>query len=198
MDQARLARMRHLVDTLRRLENKLKEGGGAQRVEKFGMFSYIEHGETSQRVESLCSAKCKHEHMRFGSSCNIGVIADGFPSFVVPVLLDLGTEENITDALNIIPNTTWRRTIVDAMGDPDNRLKYVAFVVTALLVDKAPSTHAEWDTWWQLNAPVFQCEHDATKALPLAQKTMDRVRRFTDIYRTDHLIKRDLPGIVLP
>src|SRR5436305_2017052 len=33
-DQARLAHMRHLVCTLRHLEDKLREGGGAQRIEK--------------------------------------------------------------------------------------------------------------------------------------------------------------------
>ncbi|MDQ1472796.1 MAG: hypothetical protein QOJ99_4276, partial [Bryobacterales bacterium] len=33
-DQARLVHMRHLVGTLRQLEDKLRQGGGAQRIEK--------------------------------------------------------------------------------------------------------------------------------------------------------------------
>jgi 3-methylcrotonyl-CoA carboxylase beta subunit len=33
-EQARLARMRHMVGTLQRLEDKLRQGGGAQRIEK--------------------------------------------------------------------------------------------------------------------------------------------------------------------
>src|SRR5947209_1771850 len=33
-DQARAAHMRHLVGTLRQLEDKLRQGGGAQRIEK--------------------------------------------------------------------------------------------------------------------------------------------------------------------
>src|SRR3954464_15917428 len=33
-DQARLAHMRHLVGTLRQLEDKLRQGGGPQRIAK--------------------------------------------------------------------------------------------------------------------------------------------------------------------
>ena len=33
-DIARSAHMRHLVDTLHHLEDKLREGGGAQRIDK--------------------------------------------------------------------------------------------------------------------------------------------------------------------
>ncbi len=171
---------------------------GAVRVEKFGFFSYVEHWETSQRIEVLCSAKCKHTHWRFGTSYNIDVIADGFPSFFVPVLFEIGTDQgSIVNAIERIPNVAWRRKVVDSMGDPENRLKYVAFVIGTDLLTKSPKTQDEWDTWWQTNAPLFEPERNPAKALPLAQTVVNRFG-FNLHNQARNGIQRDLPGIVLP
>ena len=49
-EQARMAHMRHLVETLRRLEARLREGGGAQRIEKQHKAGKLTARERIQRL----------------------------------------------------------------------------------------------------------------------------------------------------
>ena len=170
---------------------------GAVKVEKYGLFSYIEprdRSNVSARIETLCLTKCKHSDWRFGWAHNYDSISDGFPDRYIPILLE---HSNVVDLLDKIPNSAWRSELVDSMGNPENRLNFVVYAIICDLSREQPKTQAEWDAWWQANQAVFTPETDLAKALPLAQPVINRLG-INRSNRTDLALQSELPEIVLP
>ena len=176
---------------------------GAVKAEYYGLFSTIDEWKISQRIARLSGKKCTHCHWKFQTSYSLWSIEDGFPSFTVPVLMDFNEDEyGVVKCLEKIPIDEWRRTIIDLIGDRDNRLKYAATMAVMDLSEKCPTTDQEWLQWWTANQPIFQRETSAARAAPIAQAAVNRAWTSYScsigLSKVGTRIRGDAPAVRLP
>lgn len=138
--------------------------------------SRIDLRDISRRVEVVLGRACAHPHWAHASThTGMGTFIDDLPSQRIPVLM-MGpgpTEHAVVCAIERIPDPRWAAAALLAVGDRDNRLKYVAALALMDLRELRPADGPAWKTWWDEHGDALARTQDSGQALPIAKRILD-------------------------
>lgn len=124
-------------------------------------------------------------------------IGDNFAHRRVPLICYGPGTDDLLDHIESLPRAEWRQQALVAVGDPANRLKWVAtlalkikdrdFVMAFDLPRPRPHlSEAQWDRWWRDNQSYFEIVYDR-------QTARDRFDEFSRKYiDLDKTVKQEI------
>jgi hypothetical protein len=155
----------------------------------FNSYSVIEN-PISKRAESILGYNCPHRRWQMDWFNGFIGHGDTFASRKVPIIMYLPERGDLINYIEILPEKDWRKKALLAIGDPQNRLKYVATSVLYILgTDLKPAekkwTDEQWKQWWLENNGYFQKVTDVDQAREIAKQFSDLVERINPAIKSD-------------
>jgi hypothetical protein len=144
---------------------------GARRI-KTTLRTRIEDNRDSRRIEKILGHPCEHRYWSFDWSTERGVHYDGFAHRSIPILYYSG---GLLDSVELFPLPEWQRRVIQSLGDPSNRLKWLA---AAIIMHRGielgwvphnvksirPVGESDWQRWRDVNEKYFEVVTDPDEA----------------------------------